>query len=215
MSVKPKRTLGPAQFEAYMDFVDSLKDGSNNDAIDKFKYKMAVREGYIKPKLEAAGGLTADAIRKGIDGLLQAFLPYLDTDEQAVVGGVMEKFDEAIATGKNPASVLFGDDSDSDENECVCEDGKCGDAECVKVCDGDSCTTVCAKDDDGDDGEGKKSKPAPEKKEDSDDDGDDGKPNGKPPVEECGDGKKLQESVGEDGVDYDSLADQVLDGATP
>lgn len=43
------RTLGPAAFEAYMDFCDSLKNGKNNAAIDRVKYACAVCEGYITP----------------------------------------------------------------------------------------------------------------------------------------------------------------------
>jgi len=44
------RTLGPAAFEAYMDFCDKLKNGKNDEAIDRVKYICAVCEGYIIPK---------------------------------------------------------------------------------------------------------------------------------------------------------------------
>ena len=116
-TIKPKRTLGPAQFEAFMGFADSLKDGTNNDALNKFKYNMAVREGYIKPQLEAAGGFTAENLKQGINGLLQVFMPLLDSGEQAIVGGVMEEFDKAVAAGKNPAEVFFGNGGDDEESE--------------------------------------------------------------------------------------------------
>ena len=36
MSKAIKRTLGPAAFEAYMNFADSLKTPENSDAIDRF-----------------------------------------------------------------------------------------------------------------------------------------------------------------------------------
>jgi len=235
-TIKPKRTLGPAQFEAFMGFADSLKDGTNNDALNKFKYNMAVREGYIKPKLEAAGGFTAENLKEGINGLLQVFMPLLDTDEQAIVGGVMEEFDKAVASGKNPAEVFFGnsddDEESADETEVVvaepevggapeCAEGKCKDGECTTVCDGDKCETVCEKE-----GEKPVVKPKPpfpknavkkdsEKSDDKkEDEKDSKKPNSDTPIEECGE-KSLQESIGDDGVDYDALADMVLQNAVP
>jgi hypothetical protein len=243
-TIKPKRTLGPAQFEAFMGFADSLKDGTNNDAINKFKYNMAVREGYIKPKLEAAGGFTAEHIKAGINGLLQAFMPLLDSDEQAIVGGVMEEFDKAVAAGKNPAEVLFGNDDDDDEStdetDVVvvepevggapeCADGECKGSECTTVCDGDKCETVCekegeCKDSEEDEKPADKPKPPFPKKDDkkdsekSDDKKEDKKdskqPNSDTPIEECGE-KSLQEAIGNDGVDYDALADMVLQNAVP
>ena len=244
-TIKPKRTLGPAQFEAFMGFADSLKDGTNNDAINKFKYNMAVREGYIKPQLEAAGGFTAENLKQGINGLLQVFMPLLDSGEQAIVGGVMEEFDKAVAAGKNPAEVFFGnggDDEDSaDETEVVvvepevggapeCAEGECKDGECTTVCDGDKCETVCEKDDECKDSEKEDEKPADkpkppfpkkddkkdsEKSDDKKEDKKDSKePNSDTPIEECGE-KNLQESIGDDGVDYDALADMVLQNAVP
>lgn len=226
-TIKPKRTLGPAQFEAFMGFVDSLKDGTNNDAINKFKYNMAVREGYIKPKLEAAGGFTAEHIKAGINSLLQAFMPLLDSNEQAIVGGVMEEFDKAVAAGKNPAEVLFGNDDDdedsADDTEVVvvepevggaseCAEGECKDGECTTVCDGDKCETVCKKEDKK---PADKSKPPfPKKDKKKEDEKDSKKPNSDTPIEECGE-KSLQESIGDDGVDYDALADMVLQNAVP
>lgn len=237
-TIKPKRTLGPAQFEAFMGFADSLKDGTNNDAINKFKYNMAVREGYIKPQLEAAGGFTAENLKQGINGLLQVFMPLLDSGEQAIVGGVMEEFDKAIAAGKNPAEVLFGnggdDEESEDETEVVvvepeCAEGECKDGECTTVCDGDKCETVCekegeCKDFEEDEKPADKPKPPFPKKDDKkdseksdakkEDEKDSKKPNSDTPIEECGE-KNLQESIGDDGVDYDALADIVLQNAVP
>lgn len=235
-TIKPKRTLGPAQFEAFMGFADSLKDGTNNDAINKFKYNMAVREGYIKPQLEAAGGFTAENLKQGINGLLQVFMPLLDSGEQAIVGGVMEEFDKAVAAGKNPAEVFFGnggdDEESADETEVVvvepevggapeCAEGECKDGECTTVCDGDKCETVCEKEDEK---PADKPKPPFTKKDDKkdseksddkkDSEKDSKKPNSDTPIEECGE-KSLQESIGDDGVDYDALADMVLQNAVP
>ena len=235
-TIKPKRTLGPAQFEAFMGFADSLKDGTNNDAINKFKYNMAVREGYIKPQLEAAGGFTAENLKQGINGLIQVFMPLLDSGEQAIVGGVMEEFDKAIAAGKNPAEVFFGnggdDEESADETEVVvvepevggapeCAEGECKDGECTTVCDGDKCETVCEKEDEK---PADKPKPPFTKKDDKkdseksddkkEDEKDSKKPNSDTPIEECGE-KSLQESIGDDGVDYDALADMVLQNAVP
>ena len=243
-TIKPKRTLGPAQFEAFMGFADSLKDGTNNDAINKFKYNMAVREGYIKPQLEAAGGFTAENLKEGINGLLQVFMPLLDSNEQAIVGGVMEEFDKAVASGKNPAEVFFGngddDEESADETEVVvvepevggapeCAEGECKDGECTTVCDGDKCETVCekegeCKDSEEDEKPADKPKPPFPKKDDkkdsekSDDKKEEKKdskqPNSDTPIEECGE-KNLQEAIGNDGVDYDALADMVLQNAVP
>lgn len=246
-TIKPKRTLGPAQFEAFMGFADSLKDGTNNDAINKFKYNMAVREGYLKPKLEAAGGFTAENLKQGINGLLQVFMPLLDSGEQAIVGGVMEEFDKAVAAGKNPAEVLFGnggdDEEPAEETEVVvvepevggapeCDEDECKDGECTTVCDGDKCETVCEKEDESkgsDEDEKPADKPKPpfpkkddkkdsdksddKKEDDKEDDKDSKKPNSDTPVEECGE-KTLNEAI-DDGVDYDALADMVLQNAVP
>lgn len=144
---KTQRTLGPAAFEAYMDFADSLKNGRNDDAIDRFKYNFAVKEGYIRParkaKLEAADApLTADKIKEAVGGLLQAFLPHLDSEEQTVLEGFLKNFDDKVNAGENP----FGSDDDDDKQECEdaecdeCEDDdecpagtKCVDGECVPV----------------------------------------------------------------------------------
>lgn len=250
-TIKPKRTLGPAQFEAFMGFADSLKDGTNNDAINKFKYNMAVREGYIKPQLEAAGGFTAENLKQGINGLLQVFMPLLDSGEQAIVGGVMEEFDKAVAAGKNPAEVFFGnggdDEESADETEVVvvepevgcapeCAEGECDDCECTTVCDGDKCETVCEKEceckgsEEEEEDEKPADKPKPpfpkkdgkkdskksddEKEDEKEDEKDSKKPNSDTPIEECGE-KNLQESIGDDGVDYDALADMVLQNAVP
>lgn len=141
------RTLGPAAFEAYMDFADSLKNGSNDDAIDRFKYNFAVKEGYIrparKPQFEAADGpLTADKIKDAVSGLLQAFLPHLDSEEQTVLEGFLKNFDDKVNAGENPFSSGeddeyavedAGDDGECDgDNECPAGT-KCVDGECVPV----------------------------------------------------------------------------------
>lgn len=145
------RTLGPAAFEAYMDFANSLKNGSNNDAIDRFKYNFAVKEGYIrparKPQFEAADGpLTADKIKDAVSGLLQAFLPHLDSEEQTVLEGFLKNFDDKVNTGESPFSsddedgydVEDAGDADAGDGECDGDDEcpagtKCVDGECVPV----------------------------------------------------------------------------------
>lgn len=118
MSTKVQRTLAPAQFESFMDFADSLKNGSNNSTIDEFKYKFAVREGYIRPRkaqLEAVDGLNADSIKDAINGLLGAFLPHLDDSEKCIVGKVMENLNKACAEGRCPTmDDMFGTDDDED-----------------------------------------------------------------------------------------------------
>jgi hypothetical protein len=154
MSKAIKRTLGPAAFEAYMNFADSLKTPENSDQIDKFKYQFAVSEGYIKPeqpkaKLESVGGL--GMAEEAVKGLLGAFLPHLNDEETTILGGFLEKFDEAVKTGKNPfasddESGDESDDDDVDEDE-VDEDESCEDGECPE---GETCENgECKKDDSG------------------------------------------------------------------
>lgn len=153
MSKAIKRTLGPAAFEAYMNFADSLKTPENSDQIDKFKYQFAVSEGYIKPeqpkaKLESVDGLgRAEAVK----GLLGAVLPLLDEEEATILGAVIEKFDAAVQSGKNPfrsgdESGDESDDDDGDEDEGG-EDESCEGGECP---DGETCENgECKKDDSG------------------------------------------------------------------
>lgn len=63
------RTLGPAAFEAYMDFCDSLKNGKNNAAIDRVKYACAVCEGYITPAKPLTESQDPESILKSIGSL--------------------------------------------------------------------------------------------------------------------------------------------------
>ena len=145
---KAKRTLGPAAFEAYMDFADSLKTPENSDAIDRFKYKFAVMEGYIKPKKSKAitESLGLGDFEKAAQGLISAFLPHLDEDEQKILGGFCNWMDEKIAekTGKDQDNDAEEDefdtgDDDEDNSEEVCPD--CGTAGCdgsCKECDSDA-----------------------------------------------------------------------------
>lgn len=164
MSKAIKRTLGPAAFEAYMNFADSLKTPENSDQIDKFKYQFAVSEGYIKPeqpkaKLESVGGL--GMAEEAVKGLLGAFLPHLNEEETTILGGFLEKFDEAVKTGKNPfASDESGDESDDDDGDEdeggegeSCEGGECPDGETCEngECpEGETCENgECKKDESG------------------------------------------------------------------
>lgn len=174
---KTQRTLGPAAFEAYMNFADSLKDGSNNDSIDRFKYRFAVKEGYIRPKktLTESVGISLEDFEKAFTGLVGAFLPHMDQEDQEILSRVCQNLDERINSGdmagamddlKGAVRSAGGDPDSYDENEdeddveYVCDD----DDEC---CDDDECPEgeVCV------DGEC-----VPEEEvEDEDDDGDDGK----------------------------------------
>ena len=184
MSMKPKRTLGPAAFEAYMNFADSLKDGTNNDSIDRFKYRFAVKEGYIRPKkaramTESAGGLSLEDFETAFKGLVGGFLPHLDDDDQEILGRVCENLDRAINSGdfgaaqdaiKGAMRDAGGDPDEYGEEEYCCDDdGEC--EECEECDDDDECpagkTCKAGKcvDDDSDD--------------ESDDDSDEGKPAGK------------------------------------
>lgn len=149
MSMKPKRTLGPAAFEAYMNFADSLKNGSNNDTIDRFKYRFAVKEGYIRPKkamTEAAGGgfLSLGDFEKAFTGLVGAFLPHMDQDEQEILSRVCANLDEKINSGDmgGAQDVLkgamrdAGGDPDAFDGDEFCDDEACDDGD---ECDGDEC----------------------------------------------------------------------------
>ena len=102
MAQKIKRTLGPAAFEAYMEFADSLRTPENSDAIDRFKYDFAVMEGYITPKKKkplTEGQLGLGDFEKAFQGLVGAFLPHLDEDEQAILGTVCDALDQKINSG--------------------------------------------------------------------------------------------------------------------
>ena len=165
MSIAIKRTLGPAAFEAYMNFADSLKTPENSDQIDKFKYQFAVSEGYIKPeqpkaKLESVGGL--GMAEEAVKGLLGAFLPHLNEEETTILGGFLEKFDEAVKTGKNPfaSDDESGDESDNDDGdedeggeEESCEGGECPEGEACEngeCSEGETCENgECKKDESG------------------------------------------------------------------
>ena len=144
---KTKRTLGPVAFEAYMDFADSLKTPENSDAIDRFKYRFAVMEGYIKPKKKKAltEGLNLSDFEKAAQGLISAFLPHLDEDEQKILGGFCAWMDEEIGkrTGESPSEDDGGEyddefDTGDEEDEETCPE--CGEAGCdgsCKECDSD------------------------------------------------------------------------------
>lgn len=166
MSMKPKRTLGPAAFEAYMNFADSLKNGSNNDSIDRFKYRFAVKEGYIRPKkaiTESAGGLSLGDFETAFKGLMSAFLPHMDQEEQEILSTVCANLDEKINGGDMAGAqdVIKGamrdaggdpdeyeDDDEgmhADDGDAPCDDDdtcppgeKCVDGECVPEDDEDA-----------------------------------------------------------------------------
>ena len=134
MAQKIKRTLGPAAFEAYMEFADSLRTPENSDAIDRFKYDFAVMEGYITPKKKKTlteGQLGLGDFEKAFQGLVGAFLPHLDSEEQAILGTVCENLDRKINSGDlgGAQDILHGAmkglDDDVEEEEETCEDGSC------------------------------------------------------------------------------------------
>ena len=102
------RTLAPAQFESFMDYCDSLKNGKNDAEIDRVKYECAVSEGYIvprsaqkKPKME--GVFSLGDVEKAIQGTVAAFLPHLDDEEQGILGGFLKVMDDAVNTGDTSA----------------------------------------------------------------------------------------------------------------
>lgn len=75
------RTLGPAAFEAYMDFCDDLKNGKNDEAIDRVKYICAVCEGYIipqKPLTEAEGTMSILNSIGSLDKKVSAIKKFID-----------------------------------------------------------------------------------------------------------------------------------------
>ena len=143
MAMKPKRTLGPAAFEAYMNFADSLKNGANNDSIDRFKYRFAVKEGYIRPKkamTESAGGLSLGDFETAFKGLVGGFLPHLDEEEQQFLGCVCSALDEKINSGdlSGAADVIKGAMNDAGGTDEY-EDDACEDGECEECQDDDEC----------------------------------------------------------------------------
>lgn len=167
MSNSSKRTLGPAAFESYMGFADSLKDGTNNDAIDIFKYNMAVQQGYIRPKkarLESAEALTAEKVKDAIGNMFGAFMPLFDEQEQKIAGDVLGMFSNAFAE-RCPGGECVEDENDGDE------------------CDGDECDATPAGTPANDSDDEAPEDGAPE------DDGKDGKCDGDecPAQTECGD----------------------------
>ena len=186
--IKVRRTLDDRGFKKYMAFCESLKDGSNDALIDTFKYKFAVMEGRIVPKgakktkpLTEASGLGMGDFEKVFQGLVGAFLPHLDKEEQDFLGCVCNVIDEKINGGDMDGAMdalkgavrdaggdpdAYEDDSDEAEEEEEEDDG-CPDGEC-KV-----------------DGECVPCKDKPEPKEECGD---------KPDVE-CNCGKKLQENL--------------------
>ena len=196
MSIKPKRTLGPAAFEAYMNFADSLKNGTNNDEIDRFKYRFAVHEGYIRPKrkniTESAGRLTMADFETAFQGFVGAFLPHMDADEQEILSRVCANVDKMVNNGDisgaadaikgaigdagGDPDAFEGDEFDvdgCDEGDQCDDDTECGEGEC---CEGGE----CVKPDETDGGE------EGESGEDDGDSGDEGDSDG-----EAGeDGKK-------------------------
>lgn len=175
---KTQRTLGPAAFEAYMNFADSLKDGTNNDSIDRFKYRFAVKEGYIRPKKTltegVGGGISLDDFEQAFKGLVGAFLPHMDEDDQEILSRVCQNLDARINSGdmagamddlKGAVRTAGGDpdafdDEDEDEDDVYVEDDECdecencdSDSECP---DGETCKDgKCVKDDDSETKEGK------------------------------------------------------------
>lgn len=177
MSMKPKRTLGPAAFEAYMNFADSLKDGTNNDSIDRFKYRFAVKEGYIRPKkakpmTESIGGLSMGDFETAFKGLVGGFLPHLGKEDQEFLGAVCSALDEKINGGDlagaqdvlkgamrdagGDPDAYEGDEFDDGEGdgEGECEDGECEDGETCpegKTCKDGECEDAEGESDDGDD----------------------------------------------------------------
>jgi hypothetical protein len=166
--MKPKRTLGPAAFEAYMNFADSLKNGSNNDSIDRFKYRFAVKEGYIRPKkaiTESAGGLSLGDFETAFKGLMSAFLPHMDQEEQEILSTVCANLDEKINGGDMAGAqdVIKGamrdaggdpDEYEDDDDDVPCDDDDdtcppgetCDDGECVPEDDDDAADDETADD---------------------------------------------------------------------
>ena len=185
--IKVRRTLDDRGFKKYMAFCESLKDGSNDALIDTFKYRFAVMEGRIVPKrkkskpLTEASGLGMGDFEKAFQGLVGAFLPHLDKEEQDFLGCVCSALDEKINGGDMDGAMdalkgavrdaggdpdAYGDDEDDEEDEYGEEDG-CPEGEC-KV-----------------DGECVPCKEEPEAKEEC----------GDKPVTECDKGKSIQESA--------------------
>ena len=176
---KIQRTLGPAAFEAYMQFADSLKNGSNNDTIDRFKYRFAVKEGYIRPKrhamTESAGGLSLGDFEKAFKGLVGAFLPHLDEDDQEILGRVVSNLDTKINGGDmaGAADLLkgalrdaggdpdaFEDDDVVFEDDNVDDGGECSECDADSECgDGEECVDGKCVEKDGDDEETGKEDP--------------------------------------------------------
>lgn len=177
MSMKPKRTLGPAAFEAYMNFADSLKNGANNDSIDRFKYRFAVKEGYIRPKkaiTEASGRLSLGDFETAFKGLVGGFLPHLDEEEQQFLGCVCTALDEKINSGdlSGATDVLKGAMRDAGGDTDEFDDDVSVDDDDAEPCqDGDECPEgeecqdgECVKDDDSDDDAGADEKPEEKQK---------------------------------------------------
>ena len=142
MAQKIKRTLGPAAFEAYMEFADSLRTPENSDAIDRFKYDFAVMEGYITPKKKkplTEGKLGLGDFEKAFQGLVGAFLPHLDEDEQAILGTVCDTLDQKINSGDfaGAQDILHGamgaaGSDDADEVDDDIPNGAPADEQCCQ-----------------------------------------------------------------------------------
>jgi len=205
--IKVRRTLDDRGFKKYMAFCESLKDGSNDALIDTFKYRFAVMEGRIVPKkrtkpLTEARGLGMGDFEKAFQGLVGAFLPHLDKEEQDILGCVCSVLDEKVNGGdiegamdalKGAVKDAGGDpdayeDEDFDEDDVCPECGKCGD-ECE--CGDDGCPEGECKVD----GECVPCKDAPEAKEECGEKPSAKEECGEKPVTECGDGEALEEGV--------------------
>lgn len=150
--IKVRRTLDDRGFKKYMAFCESLKDGSNDALIDTFKYRFAVMEGRIVPKgakkskpLTEASGLGMGDFEKAFQGLVGAFLPHLDKEEQDFLGCVCNALDEKINGGDMDGAMdalkgavrdaggdpdAYGDDEDDEDGESVEDEGGCPEGEC-------------------------------------------------------------------------------------
>lgn len=145
--IKVRRTLDDRGFKKYMKFCESLKDGSNDALIDTFKYRFAVMEGRIVPKgakrkkpLTEAAGIRLGEFEKAFQGLVGAFLPHMDEEEQNFLGCVCQVLDEKVNGGdmdgamdalKNAVRDAGGDPDAYDDDECPeCEDDECPEGTC-------------------------------------------------------------------------------------
>ena len=179
--IKVRRTLDDRGFKKYMAFCESLKDGSNDALIDTFKYRFAVMEGRIVPKrkkkaMTEAAGISLGDFETAFKGLVGAFLPHMDEEDQEILGNVCTVLDEKINSGdmagamdslKSAVRSAGGDpdayEDDGEDDDTCPECGKPGDErECDDGCPEGECRVdgecVPCDETDGDDGDKDKEK---------------------------------------------------------